>query len=451
MGFRLVLLSLALALATLAQPKRVLYITHSAGFRHDSIVTSVGVLNSLRPDQLQITSTEDLSSINAGNLSTFDAVFFFTSGELALSATQKNALLEFVRSGKGFGGAHSATDTLYTWPEYKELIGATFDGHPWAQLIRIDIEDPSNPLVSHLAPGWEIADEIYQFRDFSRSRLRVLITLDTSSVDAGTPGVNRTDGDFALAWVQEYGQGRVFYTALGHLDETWRDTRFQQMLRNALLWLTGQIQAPANPRPPAPPGIASDSGEPAIGNAATFMPRAISPGTIFTVYGDNLTIGSDSAAVTPQAPLKLSGTVVRVNGEAVPIFYASPRQINALAPMSVEGPPCNNTAGRCAQMEVIIPGMTPAAATVGLYDRTPGVFATAANADGTATIWATGLGAVRPAGSFSETVWMPRVQVNGAPATVLFSGLAPGWTGLYQINVRLPSGMIPPFVVRLVE
>ncbi|PWU03418.1 MAG: ThuA domain-containing protein [Terriglobia bacterium] len=246
MGRGLVLVGLIASSILFAQPKRVLYVTYTAGFRHDSIPVSIDVLRGLAPAQLEVTATEDLATITAESLQAFDAVFFFTSGELPISDGQKSALLEFVRGGKGFGGAHSATDTFYTWPEYKNLIGATFDGHPWTQRVRMMIEDPTNPIVSHLAPGFEIDDEIYQFRDFSRRRLRVLMRLDTSSVDLSAPGINRTDGDFASAWVQPYEQGRVFYTALGHFDSTWRDPRFQQMLRNALLWLTGQIEIPAH-------------------------------------------------------------------------------------------------------------------------------------------------------------------------------------------------------------
>jgi uncharacterized protein (TIGR03437 family) len=423
-----------------AQPKRVLYVTTSAGYRHDSIPTSIEVLQALAPDRLQVTATEDLSTITADGLRAYDAVFFFTSGELALSGDQKTALVEFVRAGKGFGGAHSATDTLYTWPEYKNLIGATFDGHPWVQRVRIDIEDPSHPLVSHLAPGFEIEEEIYQFRDFSRDRLRVLMTLDTSSVDMSAPGINRTDGDFALAWVQPYGQGRVFYTALGHLDTTWRDSRFQQMLRNGLLWLTGQMDAPAAPRPPAQPRIAADSIDNAIANAASFTPRALSPGTIFTVFGDNLTVGSESQALAQQPPRKLAGAVVLVNGAPAPIFYASPHQMNAVAPLTLPG--------SRVEVDVVAPGLPAAAALVSVEERTPGVFATTTNPDGTATIWATGLGAVRSTG---DTLWQPRVEINGTNALLLFSGLAPGWMGLYQVNVRLPAGVTPPFVVRLLD
>ena len=443
MGRGLVLMWLALAAGLWGQPKRVLFVTHSAGYWHDSIPTSIEVLRGLSPDRLEVTATEDLSTITAAGLRGFDAVFFFTSGELALSDDQKTALLDFVRSGKGFGGAHSATDTLYTWPEYKNLIGATFDGHPWTQKARIDIEDPGHPLVKHLAPGFEITEEIYQFRDFSRSRVRVLMTLDTSSVNMSAEGINRTDRDFALAWVQPYGQGRVFYTALGHFDDTWKNPGFQEMLRQGLLWLTGQIQAPADPRVPAPPRIAADAQGSAIGNAATLAPRAISPGTIFTVFGESLTPGSEAGAVTPQAPRKLAGAVVQVNGEPAPVFYASPGQINAQAPTML--------AGNSASIQILVAGLPPVAATVPILDHTPGIFTTTINAGGTATIWATGLGSVQPAGGLSETVWKPKVKINGADATVLFSGLAPGWNGLYQINVMIPAGVAAPFDVRIGE
>jgi type 1 glutamine amidotransferase len=220
-------------------PKRVLYMTHSAGYVHDSIPTSCDVMQALaaRSGQFEVICSEDLSLIAADSLRNFDVLYFFTSGELELSDQQKADLLDFVRSGKGFGGVHSATDTLYTWPEYGDLIGAYFNGHPWAQEVSINIEDPDDPAVRALAPSFRIVDEIYQFRNFSRDRAHVLMSLDTTSVDLTAPEVARDDGDFPLAWRRTYGQGRVFYTALGHFSETWLDERFQTMLLNALVWL----------------------------------------------------------------------------------------------------------------------------------------------------------------------------------------------------------------------
>src|SRR5258708_5605338 len=157
----LMLLSLS---AAHAQPKRVMYVTHSAGFRHDSIPTSVEVLQRVAANsgRLDVVATEDLSLLTASGLRDFDAVFFFTSGELPISDSQKQDLLAFVRSGHGFGGVHSATDTLYTWPDYGDLIGARFNGHPWVRTVRIDVEDSDHPAVSGLKPSFTIFDEIYQ-------------------------------------------------------------------------------------------------------------------------------------------------------------------------------------------------------------------------------------------------------------------------------------------------
>src|SRR5947208_11736623 len=236
---RLFLFLLLCSVSATAAPKRVLYITHSAGFRHDSLPTSCAVMQDLgfRSGDFEVTCSEDLALISANSLRDFDILYFFTSGNLALSDQRKADLLAFVREGQGFGGAHSATDTLYTWPEYGELIGAWLNGHPWTREVSICVEDPDHPLVRSLAPAFRFADEIYQFRNFSRERVHVLLSLDTSSVDLSAPGVAREDGDFPLAWCRDYGKGRVFYTALGHPDETWLDERFQTLLLNAMRWL----------------------------------------------------------------------------------------------------------------------------------------------------------------------------------------------------------------------
>ena len=220
---------LLLASAALGAPRRILYVTATYGFRHtDSIDASVEVMQQLARESgvLEIVHTEDVSVLTADYLGAFDAVYFFTSGELPLSDQQKTDLLEFVRQGKGFGGSHSATDCLYTWPEYGDMIGGYFDGHPWAQEAVVDVEDPQNPMVMHLAPSFRFTEEFYQFRAFSRDQVRVLLTLDTRSVNMSAAGINRTDGDFALAWIRNYGKGRVFYSAFGHFPGSFQLRRF---------------------------------------------------------------------------------------------------------------------------------------------------------------------------------------------------------------------------------
>lgn len=218
--------------------KKVLYLTHSAGYRHEVLPLSAQVLKELgeRSGGFEVEATEDVSRLGREALKGYAAVVFYTTGELPLSAEQKAALLGFVRAGGGFVGVHSATDTFYEWPEYGEMIGGYFDGHPWHQRVRIKVEDRRHPATRHLGESFVLTDEIYQFKNFSRSRVRVLLSLDAGSVDLGKQDVRRADRDFALAWRRDYGRGRVFYTALGHRAEVWRDERFRRHLSGGLRW-----------------------------------------------------------------------------------------------------------------------------------------------------------------------------------------------------------------------
>jgi hypothetical protein len=336
---RVALLLAALSTLAFAAPKRILYLTHTAGFRHGSIETSARVMTEVagRTGVLEVVHTEDLSALAPDRLREFDAIFFFTSGELPLSDEQKAALLDFVRGGKGFGGAHSATDTLYNWPEYGDLIGGYFDGHPWTQEAGIDVEDSQHPASRPLAPSFRLLEEFYQFRAFSRDHVRVLMTLDTSTVDRNAPGINRTDDDFALAWVKPYGAGRVFYTALGHFDETWLDARFQAMLEGALLWLTGEINGDAAPHRPAPRITR-------VANLGASEEETITSGGYLVVSGEDLTGGSTMVGAT--RPLKLAGTKVTLNGAALPLVLATPKAVVAELPAMLAD-------GDAADVEVI--------------------------------------------------------------------------------------------------
>lgn len=222
-------------------PPRVLYLTHTAGFSHDVLPLSEQIMKEIgsRSGAFEAVVAKDTGLLSAESLRAYGAVIFYTTGELPIDDEQKRALLEFVRGGKGLVGIHSATDTFYKWPEYGELIGGYFDGHPWHQEVRVRVEDPKHPATSHLPPAFQITDEIYQFRSWSRDRVHVLLSLDVSSVDLGHKDVRRTDRDFAIAWTRTVGRGRVFYTALGHEPAVWRDERFQQHLLGGIRWAMG--------------------------------------------------------------------------------------------------------------------------------------------------------------------------------------------------------------------
>ena len=161
-------------------------------------------------------------------------MLFFTTGSLPLTAEARQGLFESVLAGRGFIGVHSATDTWYDVAQYGELLGASFDGHPWHERVRVNVEDPAHPATRHLGKGFEITDEIYQFRNWSREKVHVLLSLDPRSVDVRKG--RRPDRDYALSWVRNYGQGRVFYTALGHRQEVWADERFRQHLLEGIRW-----------------------------------------------------------------------------------------------------------------------------------------------------------------------------------------------------------------------
>src|SRR5437868_13455410 len=138
-----------------------------------------------------------------------------------------------------------------------------------------------------MSPGFRALEEFYQFRNFSRDNVRVLLTLNTSSVDLHADGVNRTDGDFASAWIRRYGQGRVFYSAFGHFEDSFRLPMFRTMLMQALLWLTGEIEVDATPRsgPSAPPPAIAPGGVTTPGGSGD----AIAAGAIVQIAGDRLT------------------------------------------------------------------------------------------------------------------------------------------------------------------
>ena len=91
------------------------------------------------------------------------------------------------------------------------------------------VEDGSHPATAGLGDRFSLVEEFYAFRDNPRPRVQVLLRLDAASVGA--------TGDYPLAWLQSYGSGRVYYNALGHFPETWRDARFLQQIAGAIRWL----------------------------------------------------------------------------------------------------------------------------------------------------------------------------------------------------------------------
>ena len=105
------------------------------------------------------------------------------------------------------------------------------------QKVKVIVEDKKHAATKHLGDSFVITDEIYQFKTpYGRDKVHVLMRLDMDSVK--NPG-KRADKDNALAWVHDYGKGRVFYTALGHREQVWEDPRFQDHILGGLRYMFG--------------------------------------------------------------------------------------------------------------------------------------------------------------------------------------------------------------------
>jgi type 1 glutamine amidotransferase len=181
--------------------KKVLMVTHSAGFKHDYLPKATEVITALgkKSGQFEVTATTECNLLNKENLKKFDAVIFATTGELPISEQQKEELMSAIKAGKPFIGIHNATDTFYKFTEYRKMIGGYFKGHPW-----------------------------------SREKTHVLLSLDNGSVDLSKG--NREDNDYVMCWCHTYGKARVFYTGLGHYPEIWDQEWFQTHVLNGILW-----------------------------------------------------------------------------------------------------------------------------------------------------------------------------------------------------------------------
>jgi type 1 glutamine amidotransferase len=221
----------------------------TSGYQHDSISHALATIERLgresgafdvyiRTDSQLITKQPiPQPARNTRNLTYFDAIFYFGTGE-GLTNDQRRDLISFVKDdGKGFVGAHTGDDAFFQWPEFGEMIGGYFDQHPWGVFdAPIIVEQPGFPAMKHLPLRFTIRDEIYQHRDFSRDKIRVLARLDADKLDYTKPNIHRQDRDFPVAWAKMYGKGRVFYSTFGHAAETWDDPRVQTLYLEATKW-----------------------------------------------------------------------------------------------------------------------------------------------------------------------------------------------------------------------
>jgi type 1 glutamine amidotransferase len=249
-----VLACLALAAPAAAQ-RRVLYLDYvgPGAHNHPSRVNARAAMTAIAAGSggmFTVDLRTDPTGLDAAALAPYDALVFFTCGDLPVDHPLRPALLDFVASGKGFVGFHSATDSFYSWPEYGGFIGARFVNHGSENLPgTIRVEDTSHVAMQGFTNPFSFTEEFYLFRGpehdqitrFTRRDLHVLMNLDpatpTPARPVPQPQFPQLDGtDLPLAWTRAHGAGRVFYSAFGHRPETWDNPLFRTHALAAIRW-----------------------------------------------------------------------------------------------------------------------------------------------------------------------------------------------------------------------
>lgn len=220
--------------STEQQPLQVLLFSRTAEYRHEAIPVAIDALESVGDQRgWTVVATEDAATFDDVGLADFDVVvFLMTTGDV-LSADQEAAFERFIRSGKGYVGVHSASDTEYDWPWYGQLVGAYFLGHGDIQAATVHVEAEGHPAHAEVPNPWTRTDEWYGFQTNPRDQVDVLLQVDETSFVAGAGAMGE---DHPIAWCHEFDGGRSFYTALGHTAESYAESSFLAHLSRGIEW-----------------------------------------------------------------------------------------------------------------------------------------------------------------------------------------------------------------------
>jgi len=200
---------------------------------------AVGVGQVAEMQGLRARRVEDVRELSVDAIREASALALFTIGETPWSAQQQQAIVECVRAGRlAICAIHSATDSCYSWPEYEEIVGARFDGHPGTQTFVADVLDAAHPACAHLGADWRWHDEVYQFRDL-RPDAHVLLRVREGELDLAAAGARSPSFGYPLAWCFAEGRGRVFSTSLGHFPAAWESPSYLRHLAGGLGWALG--------------------------------------------------------------------------------------------------------------------------------------------------------------------------------------------------------------------
>lgn len=216
------------------EKNKVLIFSKTNGYRHSSIETGIGAIKKLSAaNNFDVDATEDSLYLSDANLKKYKAIVFLSTTGTVLGKDQELALQNFIHAGGGFVGIHAATDCEYEWPWYDKMIGANFLSHPQQQEATLIIVDNTHSSTKHLPASWVRKDEWYNFKNMNPD-VTVLIKIDETSYTGGKNGDSHP-----MAWYQAYEGGRVFYTELGHTEESYSDPLYLQHVLGGIQYAMG--------------------------------------------------------------------------------------------------------------------------------------------------------------------------------------------------------------------
>lgn len=237
--FILALSCLSIVLSFGFVPKRenlkkptVLVFSLTKGYRHASIVDGIVAIKKLgEENNFDVDTTENVKAFNLENLRRYKTIVFLSpTGTNVFNDEQKKALKKYINKGGGFVGIHAATDFSFEWEWYGQMVGGFFESHPKVQQAKLLLVDPQNKVVEGLPEVWRHTDEWYNFKSFNNS-VKVIVKVDEASYEGGT-----MKNDHPITWYHRFDGGRVFYTALGHTKESYKDPLFLKQVLAGIEW-----------------------------------------------------------------------------------------------------------------------------------------------------------------------------------------------------------------------
>lgn len=245
-------------------PRRILYFTKSAGFQHSVVTRQNGELAHSerilvemgRQYNVEVVASKDGGLFTAETLKTFDALVFYTTGDLTETGTDgqppmpaggKELLIRTVEAGLPLIGIHTATDTFHSRGDevdpYIQLIGGEFRTHGAQQKATQDVLGHDLPGWESLPNSFELHEEWYAFRNLNPD-MRVLLRQQTRGM---TGDMYEGQPAYPSTWIRTQGRGRIAYTSMGHREDVWTNPVFHGILLGLFAWALGEVETTTTP------------------------------------------------------------------------------------------------------------------------------------------------------------------------------------------------------------